>query len=189
MTNLGSNISRTAFALAALALAAFATPVQAALEIDLNKGVVQPIPIAISDFLGANPRDQQTAAQVAGVVRGDLERSGLFLPLDPKSYFEKITNFGAFPRFGDWRVINAQGLVTGQASQLADGQLQVDFRLWDIFAERQMIMPFDVGERARLVKDHPRRAQLVRHQPFYIRRPTTATQVTGDDDIQQPAVI
>jgi TolB protein len=116
-----------------------AAPAHAALEIDLNKGVVEPIPIAISDFLGANPRDQQTAAQVAGVVRGDLERSGLFKPLDPSSYIEKITNFQAFPRFGDWRGIKAEGLVTGQAQQLSDGQLQVDFRLWDIFAEQQVV--------------------------------------------------
>ncbi len=115
--------------------------VQAAgpLKIDLNSGVVEPIPIAIADFLGANPRDQQTAAQVAGVVRGNLERSGLFAPIDPRAYLEKITNFQSFPRFADWRTIRAQGLVTGQATQLSDGQLQVDFRLWDIFAEQQMI--------------------------------------------------
>ena len=133
------NISRTIFVGLALTLAAFTAPANAALEVDLNKGVVQPIPIAITDFLGANPRDQQTAAQVAGVIRGDLERSGLFAPLDPRSYIEKIANFSSIPRFGDWRTINAQGLVTGQARQLADGQLQVDFRLWDIFGEQQMV--------------------------------------------------
>jgi len=121
------------------ALGGIFAPAYAALEIDLTKGVVQPIPIAISDFLGASPRDQQTAADVAGVVRGDLERSGLFAPIDPRSHIEKISNFTAFPRFGDWRVIKAQGLVTGQATRLSDGQLQVDFRLWDIFAEQQMI--------------------------------------------------
>ena len=127
------------FGAVAFALAAFAAPAHAALEIDLNKGVVQPIPIAINDFLGATPRDQQTAAQVAGVIRGDLERSGLFAPIDPRSFIEKIGSFQTIPRFGDWRVINAQGLVTGQAQQLPDGQLQVDFRLWDIFGEKQMV--------------------------------------------------
>ncbi len=131
-------VARMAAALAALMLM-LAGPAHAKLEIDLNSGVVEPIPIAIHDFLGATPRDQQTAAQVAGVVRGNLERSGLFQPLDPRSYLEKITNFQAFPRFGDWRTIKAQGLVTGQATQLSDGQLQVDFRLWDIFAEQQVV--------------------------------------------------
>ena len=134
-----NGLSRALFGALAFALAAFATPAQAALEVDLNKGVVQPIPIAINDFLGANARDQQTAAQVAGVIRGDLERSGLFAPIDPRSFIEKISNFQSIPRFGDWRVINAQGLVTGQAQQLPDGQLQVDFRLWDIFGEKQMV--------------------------------------------------
>lgn len=131
--------TRGIFGALALSLAAFAVPAKAALEVDLNKGVVQPIPIAIHDFLGATPQDQQVAAQVAGVIRGNLERSGLFQPLDPRSFVERITNFQSIPRFGDWRTINAQGLVTGQARQLADGQLQVDFRLWDIFGEKQMV--------------------------------------------------
>jgi len=128
-------------AVAALLMIGFAlaAPARAAMEIKLDEGVVEPIPIAIHDFLATNPRDQQTAAQVASVIRGDLERSGLFMPLDPRSYIEKITNFQSFPRYGDWRVIKAQGLVTGQALQLTDGQLQVDFRLWDIFGEKQMV--------------------------------------------------
>ena len=140
MKTTGSNLlSRFGFALGALAFAAFGAPAHAALEIDLTKGVVQPIPIAITEFLGATARDQQTASQIAGVVRGDLERSGLFQPLDPRSFLEKVANFGAVPRFADWRVINAQGLVTGQAAFSPDGQLKVDFRLWDIYGEQQMV--------------------------------------------------
>ena len=126
--------------LGALAIAMVAvSPAFAALQIKLDQGIVQPIPIAITDFTGANPRDQQTAAQVASVVRGDLERSGLFAPLDQRSFIEKLSNFSAIPRFGDWRIIKAEGLVTGQATLLADGQLQVDFRLWDIFGEKQVV--------------------------------------------------
>jgi TolB protein len=36
-------------------------------------------------------------------------------------------------------VINAQGLVTGQAIMQPDGRLRVDFRLWDIYGETQML--------------------------------------------------
>ena len=121
----------TAFTLAPVA--------HASLQIKLDEGVVQPIPIAITDFFGANARDQQTAAQVAAVVRSDLERSGLFMPLDRASFIEKIPSFGTGPPFNSWRVIKAEGLVTGQAALLADGQLQVDFRLWDIFSEKQVV--------------------------------------------------
>ena len=73
------------------------------------------------------------------MVRADLERSGLFRPLDPASFIEKITDINVPPHFGNWRVIKAQGLVTGQVTAQPDGRLRVDFRLWDVFGETQMI--------------------------------------------------
>src|SRR6185312_1158235 len=62
-----------------------------------------------------------------------------FKPLDPKSYIEQIKSINAAPTFANWRVINAQGLVTGQAQAQSDGRLRVDFRLWDIYGESQML--------------------------------------------------
>jgi TolB protein len=93
------------------------------------------LPIAIPDFIG----DPASGANIARVVRADLERSGLFKPLDPKSFIDQIKNINAAPTFANWRVINAQGLVTGQATMQGDGRLRVDFRLWDIYGESQML--------------------------------------------------
>src|SRR5215472_13044325 len=121
-------------ALMTLSAAAFA-PARAALQIPIDKGVVEPIPIAIPDFLGAGTAGKD----VATVVRADLERSGLFRSLNPASFIEKISDINTPPRFGDWRTIQAQGLVTGQATMQPDGRLRVDFRLWDIFGEAQMV--------------------------------------------------
>ncbi|MEA2824837.1 MAG: TolB protein [Alphaproteobacteria bacterium] len=109
--------------------------VQAALQVRVDQGVTEPIPLAIPDFLGAG----QSGKDVATVVRADLERSGLFRSLNPASFIEKITDINTPPRFGDWRTIQAQGLVTGQSSLQPDGRLKVDFRLWDIFGESQMV--------------------------------------------------
>jgi len=122
-----------------LVVLALAPAANASLQIKLDEGVVQPIPIAITDFFGSTPRDQQTAADVASVIRSDLERSGLFMPLDRASFIERIPNFGTLPNFNSWRVIKAEGLVTGQAMIVAGGLLQVDFRLWDIFNEKQIV--------------------------------------------------
>jgi len=123
----------------ALALVAFAVApppqtAKAALAISIDRGVTQPIPLAIPDFISA-PQGKDIAA----VVRADLERSGLFRALPPASYIEKISDINVPPRFGDWRTIQAQGLVTGQATAQPDGRLRVDFRLWDIFGEQQMV--------------------------------------------------
>jgi TolB protein len=124
-------------AVAALVLLAAGTvlPAAAALQVRVDQGVTEPIPIAIPDFLGATPQGKD----IAGVVRADLERSGLFKPLDPASFIEKVSDINVPPRFGDWRTIQAQGLVTGGVTAQPDGRLRVDFRLWDIFGEQQMV--------------------------------------------------
>ncbi len=120
--------------LAALAaLVIVAAPASATLQIDVNQGNQQPMPIAITDF-GGPP-----AQNVAAVVRADLDRSGLFRPLDPKSFVDQIKSFNTPPNYANWRVINAQALVTGQETVLPNGQIEVAFRLWDVYGERQMI--------------------------------------------------
>lgn len=113
-----------------------ASPARAALQIRIDQGVTEPIPIAIPDFVDAGGA---RGKEMAAVVRADLERSGLFKSLDPASYIEKVSDINVPPRFGDWRTIQAQGLVTGQATMQTDGRLRVDFRLWDIFGETQMV--------------------------------------------------
>ncbi len=64
---------------------------------------------------------------------------GLFKPLDPKSFLDKISDINAEPKFADWRIITAQGLLTGQVAMQPDGRLRVDFRLWDVYGESQML--------------------------------------------------
>jgi len=113
-------------------------PAAAALQVDVTQGNQQPLPIAIPDFLG-DANQAQTGANIAQVVRADLERSGLFRPIDPKAYVEHIANINVAPNFPNWRVINAQGLVAGQVTMQPDGRLKVEFRLWDIYGESQML--------------------------------------------------
>jgi TolB protein len=119
--------------LAAL-LALFASPAFAALQVDVTQANVQPLPIAIPDFVSGD----QTGANIAGVVRADLERSGLFKPIDPKAFVDHVTNINVVPNFANWRVIKAQGLVTGDVVVQPNGQIRVDFRLWDVYGESQM---------------------------------------------------
>jgi len=111
------------------------TAAAAPLSVKVDQGVTEPIPLAIPDFLGNSTQNRD----IAGVVRADLERSGLFKSLNPASFIDKITDINSPPKFADWRTIQAQGLVTGQATMQADGRLKVEFRLWDIFEESQMV--------------------------------------------------
>jgi TolB protein len=72
------------------------------------------------------------------VIAANLKRSGLFAPIDPAAYIEKVSNVDALPRFADWRTINAQALVTGRITRQGDGRLKSEFRLWDVASGEQL---------------------------------------------------
>ena len=108
------------------------------LNIDINQGNVQPMPIALPDFLSGGPAEGDIGRNVTGVISNNLQRSGLFAPINPAAFIEKITNTDSVPRFPDWRSINAQALVTGRITRQGDGRLKAEFRLWDVFAGQQL---------------------------------------------------
>jgi TolB protein len=110
-------------------------PPRGPLQVDVDQGNIRPRPIAIPPFLGDDPR---IAADVAGVVASDLESSGLFQPLDPKGFIERIGDLNAVPRFADWRSSGAEALVVGRVSQLPDGRVRAEFRLWDVVLGKQL---------------------------------------------------
>jgi TolB protein len=116
-----------------------ATEARAELRIDITKGVVEPIPVAVTDMVGPSGEVSQYGTDISRVIAGDLERSGLFKPIDQKAFIQKAGDIKTLPRFGDWRVINAQALMQGRAHLVTDGRLRVEFRLWDVFAEQQMV--------------------------------------------------
>jgi TolB protein len=112
---------------------------EAAPRVSITEGNIQPIPIALPDFLGGTPADSEMARNITSVISANLRRSGLFAPIDPAAFIQKIANTDAVPQFADWRAINAQALVTGRLKrQGGDGRLQAEFRLWDVFAGQQL---------------------------------------------------
>ncbi|MBP7701616.1 MAG: Tol-Pal system protein TolB [Phenylobacterium sp.] len=117
---------------ALLSSAALTVPARAQIEVDINRGDVKPLPIAIPAFGG------QQGAEIAQVITGNLERSGLFAPIPPAAHIEKTLDVNVQPRFPDWKVLNAQALVNGQVT-VEGGRLTVNFRLWDVYSEQQLL--------------------------------------------------
>ena len=125
--------------LLALVLAlVWTVPAAAELRIDITRGIAEPLPIAIIEFQGDGAKTGDLGRNIAAVITADLERSGLFAPIDPAGFIQGQPAMDSQPRFGDWRVINAQALLYGRAKILDDGRLQVEFRLWDVVSEKQM---------------------------------------------------
>ena len=110
----------------------------AQLQVDITRGTVEPLPIAIPEFFGKTPQEIETGRNIADLISTDLERSGLFRPIDRRAFIQQVSALQVQPRFGDWRQINAQALVSGSAQAQRDGRLKVEFRLWDVFGGTQM---------------------------------------------------
>ncbi|WP_181337422.1 Tol-Pal system beta propeller repeat protein TolB [Hyphomicrobium methylovorum] len=100
-----------------------------------TEGTIAPIPIAVPFFVGD---DQKLAADISDVVQADLERSGLFRPLDRASFLEQVRDINSAPRFGDWRSIQADALVVGRIVNGGDGRVGAEFRLWDVAGGKQL---------------------------------------------------
>ncbi len=116
-----------------------ALPAHAEVNIDITQGNVQPLPIAVTDFFGVAQDEGDIGRQISEVMAADLKRSGIFAPIDKKAFIQSAASMKVLPRFSDWRVIKAQGLVNGSIEYLDNGKLRVEFRLWDVFAEQQML--------------------------------------------------
>ena len=87
---------RLIHALALVFACLFALPAAAQTEIVINQGTQQPKPIAVPDFSGGDLGDD-----MARVIAADLERSGLFRPLNQASFIERFTSEAALPTFSE----------------------------------------------------------------------------------------
>jgi TolB protein len=114
-------------------------PARAEITIDITQGHLNKMPIAVVDFTPVAGADGQIGRDIAGLVRANLDRSALFDPIAPAAFIEKVSDLNAQPRFADWRIIKAQALVIGQTTALPDGRVRIEFRLWDVFGEQQMV--------------------------------------------------
>ena len=111
----------------------------AELRIDVTQGRADPMPIAVTIFKTDEIKNENLGKKISTVISANLERSGLFAPIDPKAFLETSIEMDLRPQFGNWRVLNAQAMVHGAVNIDADGRLNVQFRLWDVFAEQQMV--------------------------------------------------
>ena len=112
----------------------------AQLRVDVTRGSVDPLPIAVSGFYPQKPEFADLARDIPNIIIRNLQSSGLFETLKAESFIqnpESLEKEG--PRFGEWRAINAQALVSGAVTRTRDGKTRVEFRLWDVFSQKQLI--------------------------------------------------
>ncbi len=124
---------------------------QAQFRVDISGVGGTQMPIAVPDF-----RDEARAGQpVAAIIRANWERSGQFRIIDaPAALFE-----GSQPVWPEWRARNADALAAGSAARLADGRIDLRYKLWDVVkgqdlgGEAHAVAPEDVRLGAHRIAD------------------------------------
>ena len=101
------------------------TPAHAELTIEITGSGANRIPLAIADFGG----EPGVSRALTSVVRGDLERSGLFKMIDTTGV--ALTEASS-PLYGDWKAKGADALAAGSNSASGDGRQEARFRLYDV---------------------------------------------------------
>src|ERR1700760_4231309 len=100
---------------------------KADLNIVLGQPNFQPLPIAIAPLYGVASDDAQLGSDISSVVAADLERSGLFKPIDRKAFIQTPEALQQNVRFADWKLLNAQALVQGKGEKSQAGGKRVEF--------------------------------------------------------------
>ena len=119
----------------------------ALIEVDITRGNLNPLPIAVSaiysdkettDALKKEIKVDQIGNEISIVIENNLRATGLFNPLEKKAFLQKPDVAHLKPRFEDWSLIKSQALITGKV-EFQDEKVRVEFRLWDVLAAKEIL--------------------------------------------------
>jgi TolB protein len=115
----------------------------ALIEIDITRGNLNPLPVAVSPLYVESKssevlKELEVGSEISKIIETNLSRSGLFNPLEKDSFVQKPDIAHLKPRFEDWKLIKAQALITGKVNITKD-KLRIEFRLWDVLAAKEIM--------------------------------------------------
>jgi TolB protein len=124
-----ANRQRRRFLTGAAALCAL--PAAAQFRVEISGVGATRVPIGIAPF-----RDEATlGVNLSSIVRNDLERSGLFRSLPVDGMFDERSTLD----MPQWRAKGADAMVAGSVQKLADGRVDVRYKLWDAVRNEQLL--------------------------------------------------
>ena len=109
------------------------------LRIKINSGQVEPLPIAIANFTGGEGKSSKIGMQISTVISNNLVGSGQFKAIESAAFIAPPTNPSVRPNFTDWTPLGIKALITGSVKNINEQQIEVEFRLWDVIAETDLI--------------------------------------------------
>ena len=122
---------------------AAASPAQALVKINLTDANANPLPVAITNFAGTTPEENQIGVDLKKLIRANLKGTGLFNTIDDRAFLQSEDDLHLNgPHFPDWKMINADALLVGnieiEGATSSDPKLRVVYRLYDVHDGKQL---------------------------------------------------
>ena len=109
------------------------------LRIKINSGQLEPLPIAIANFTGLDAKSSEIGRQISDVITNNLVRSGQFKAVESAAFIAPPTSPSVRPDFSDWTPLGIKALISGSAKAKNENQMEIEFRLWDVIAETDLV--------------------------------------------------
>ena len=125
----------------------FHSNLHALIEVDITRGNLNPLPIAVSSLYSDKETTEafkkevkidKIGEEISLIIENNLRTTGLFNPLEKKAFLQKPDVAHLKPRFEDWSLIKSQALITGKV-EFKDEKVRVEFRLWDVLAAKEIL--------------------------------------------------
>ncbi len=108
------------------------------IEIDVTKGTIEPLPIAITKFNYKSIKEKIMSQQIYEIVSNDLINSGLFRKISNNAFLQDEGEVFFQPSFKDWSLIDANLIVSGRI-KLNNKKLLINIKLWDVYREKLIL--------------------------------------------------
>ncbi len=117
--------------------------VSAKVYLDINAPAARRLPVAVQVPVALEKSEPVPliAREIGEVLRSDLDFSGVFRVLDPVLYVEDLGTTGIVAgsfSFDDWELINAEALIKTGYLLRPDGDVELEFHLYDVFQRREI---------------------------------------------------
>ena len=83
-------------------------------EIDITEGKIEPLPIAVTKFNYEKNNEEDYSIKIVKIISNNLNNTGLFKLLSSESFLQSENEVFFQPLFSDWRLIDANFLVSGK---------------------------------------------------------------------------
>lgn len=110
----------------------------ALVQVDINRGMVEPLPLAFPKMTTHTDEEKKMSEDVARVIKQDLVNSGLFRFINEDAFLTKSLDVQTLPEFSNWRPIGASALLVSNLYKRKIDEFSTEFRLWDILAQQPL---------------------------------------------------